>query len=408
MSLVKQRAALAKKAGEYKARLENGEDLTDEQLKTATDLLDQIKSIDDQIADDKVKSDLLGNLYKVSGTSNMASEQEPAAKSIGDHFVNQLKNSGYSGLAKNLEFEAPEYDGAKATTDIAKVGGGEDGYGPYVTDIDKQGVFPAQRRLVIADLIPEGTLGGSVLKYPVFPAVEGNAATVAEAALKPQVSFGQPSWITEGLAEIAAWTGISDTMAEDLPYLVTQINQQLMLLLQLEEENQLLLGDGTASNLTGIMNRDGVQAVSATETDFVDQLARAKARIRIATMQWAADAIVLNPNDYTELTLKRDQNGQYYGGGFFQNAYGNGQLQADQPLWGLRTVTTPLLPEGTALVGSFQSALLFRKGGIKVESTKSHSDWFAKDQIAIRARERVGLEVKWPAAFAKVTVGAGA
>jgi HK97 family phage major capsid protein len=59
---------------------------------------------------------------------------------------------------------------------------------------------------------------------------------------------------------------------------------------------------------------------------------------------------------------------------------------------------------GTALVGAFKTAAqIFRKGGVRVEASNSHADFFVKNLVAIRAEERLALAVYRPAAFGEVT-----
>lgn len=78
-------------------------------------------------------------------------------------------------------------------------------------------------------------------------------------------------------------------------------------------------------------------------------------------------------------------------------------------LWGLRTVVTPSIAQGTALVGAFsQAATVYRKGGVRVESTNSHSDDFTHNLNTVRVEERIGLAVPVPSGFAKVNLAVGA
>lgn len=79
---------------------------------------------------------------------------------------------------------------------------------------------------------------------------------------------------------------------------------------------------------------------------------------------------------------------------------------AEPPIWGRRTVVTAGVPQGTAVVAAWQTAKVFRKGGLRVESTNSHEDDFTNDKITIRLRERLGLQVKYPAAFVRVNLTA--
>ena len=60
-----------------------------------------------------------------------------------------------------------------------------------------------------------------------------------------------------------------------------------------------------------------------------------------------------------------------------------------------------LSPLGSLAFG--QAAQVFRKGGIRVEASNSHSDFFIKNLVAIRAEERLALAVYRPGAFGEVT-----
>jgi HK97 family phage major capsid protein len=107
---------------------------------------------------------------------------------------------------------------------------------------------------------------------------------------------------------------------------------------------------------------------------------------------------VINPADWQSLRLSKDDNGQYYGGGPFTGAYGNGGFSGDM-LWGKPAVVTPSIAQGTALVGAFKTcAQVFRRGGITVEMTNSNEDDFLKNLVAIRAEERAAprrLPARW-------------
>ena len=73
-------------------------------------------------------------------------------------------------------------------------------------------------------------------------------------------------------------------------------------------------------------------------------------------------------------------------------------------LWGLNVAVSPVIPLGTALVGCFKTAaMLFRRGGLRVEVSNSYSDFFIKNLVAIRAEERLALAVYRPSAFGSVT-----
>lgn len=327
---------------------------------------------------------------------------EKPAKSLGEHFVKSL---GDRSLKQPGTIATPEY---KAATDTQAVGGHTGAYGPLITDVDRSFVLPKRERLVVEDLLGSGTVSGTAITYPVFGALEGGTDMVAEGGQKPQLHVADPTWRTDALSEVAGWFKMTDDMAEDLDYVVSEINSTALYDLASRTEAQLLSGDGTGSNVLGIRNRVGVQTHALGEDTVADALFKAAGKVQTAT-GFSADALVIHPLDYEALRLNKDGNGQYFGGGYFQGQYGNGTIMENPPVWGLRTVVTPAVPQGEAVIGAFAAAAkVFRKGGVRVESTNSHADDFTNDKITVRVRARLGLQVKYPAAFIKVALTAPA
>ena len=57
---------------------------------------------------------------------------------------------------------------------------------------------------------------------------------------------------------------------------------------------------------------------------------------------------------------------------------------------------------GTAIIGNSQAATVWNRGGLSVEATNSHQDYFVKDLVAIRAERRLGLTLYRAGAFCEV------
>ena len=239
--------------------------------------------------------------------------------------------------------------------------------------------------------------------------MDGDFTTVAEGGAKPQMHFADPEMVTDGLKKIAGFIKFADEMLEDFGFLVSEINNRGLYQLGLKEEQQLLNGDGSGTNVLGILNRSGIQTEAAADaTDNADSIFRAMTKVATATGM-DADGLMINPLDYQNLRLSKDANGQYFGGGFFAGQYGNGGVMEQPPVWGLPTVITPAVSVGTAVVGAFsQAATVYRKGGIRVESTNSHAEDFTSNLVTTRIEERVALAVRYPAAIVKVTLSSAA
>ena len=195
-------------------------------------------------------------------------------------------------------------------------------------------------------------------------------------------------------------------MIEDLDFWVSEINNRGLYLLSMVEESQLISGDGTGSNVLGLLNRSGIQTElqAATGDNAQDAIFRALTKVQTAT-GLSADAIIINPADYQALRLSRDSNGQYFGGGFFSGEYGNGDVTFRPSLWGMNTVVSAAVPAKTVVVGALKAAAtVYRKGGVRVESTNSDAGKFTKDIVTTRIEERIALAVRVPSAVVKVTL----
>lgn len=386
-------AELAK--GEGRALTEDEIVIMDEHLAKADELSVQIKA-------EQESAERFARVAALAPVDEIKDGGMPEAKSLGEHFA---KHVGEDGLAfvksrAGATVGAPEF---KAATDVHAT---TEYPAALLTDIDRTIVRGYRRPPVVADLLSTGSISGNAVTYYVEAGVEGDFATVAEKGQKPQLHNVAPTAVTDALKKIAAWWDVSDEMVEDLPFMVSEINNRGLYLLSMAEERQLLSGNGTGANLRGLLNRSGIQTETqaATGDSSQDALFRAMTKVQTAT-GLSADGIMINPADYQALRLSKDANGQYFGGGFFSGEYGVGGVVQQPSLWGLRTIVTAAVPAKTAVVGAFKAAAtVYRKGGVRVESTNSDLGKFTSNIITTRMEERVALAVRVPAAVVKVTL----
>lgn len=380
-----------------------GEEVTDAQLTELKEALHKAEALDAELAKVKEANSVFEKLRNIdTGETPL----QPEAKSLGEHFVKSAGDSLKQQGSRRLEISAPEF---KAAGDPAKTTPLVDGFG---TMYQRSIVNQRREKLVAADLMGSANVDLPTIKYLVEKAnriAEGAPASVAEGAQKPYVRFADLDIVTESLSKIAALTKLSDEMIADFGFVADWINNQLIYELSVVEEKQLISGDGTGSNVRGILNRSGIQTVtSAKKANWFDDLYSAISKVAQAT-PLTADGIIMNTADYEVLRLSKDGNGQYIAGGPFQGQYGVGGILVDPPVWGYRTVVTNNIPKGTALVGAFrQGSTILRKGGLRVDSSNTNADDFEKNLVTLRAEERIGLMVPLPSAFVKVTLTAGA
>lgn len=374
-------------------------DLTPEEAAEVKSLLDTVDAKDAQIKHGNEVKSLHARLGAVSENDDDAPEAK-GANSLGEHFV---KDGALDRFRKGFDRRSAAASEFKAATDPFLVGNnGRTQYGGVVAT--------PLRRLTIADLLAQGTMSATSLTYWQQGAVTGAPTTVAENGQKPSINFAFAP-VTETLSKIAALTRVSDESIEDTDYIVSVINNQLASRVQVVEEDQILNGNGTSPNVSGILDRSGIQTYTVPDgvgvTRNLDGIFHGITLVETGAALVPADGIVINPADYERLRLAVDGNSQYFGGGPFTGAYGNDGLQLQPGLWGRRTVITPAIAAGTVLVGAFQQgAQLFRKGGLTVESTNTNGTDFEFNRVTLRAEERILLAVYLPAAFCLVTLDA--
>lgn len=392
-SLKEKRAALVKQLEEKQGLLAAGK-ADGDTIAFVKNALAEVEGIDRQMDGMKQTDDLLaqiGQLNAESGVQHVGGSDAIHAKSVGEYYVKSMQTAGFdvkSAIAHGYEVEC------KANTDTNVEGAPSAGYTPYLTQTDTEPARPYQRPLVVADLFSTGAITGTVLQYPVFDELEGNAKMVEETGAAPQVHWKDPTWKQDKIGKVASFFGISEDMMDDLSWVIGEINDAAQYDLKLQEESQLLSGDGSENNLTGLFNR-GIQTMDKDELSDADRLSKAALQITTTT-NFQADAYVMNPLDFWKLTIAKDANGNYL------------NLTDGAKLWNIPTVATAAITEGTALVGAFKSAKVLRKGGLVVKMTDSDTDDFLHFKQKCRVSERLGLQVKYPKAFVKVTLGKAA
>lgn len=252
------------------------------------------------------------------------------------------------------------------------------------------------RPLAVADLLAPGTTESNIVSYMQESAFTNNANAVAEGAAKPE-SVLTFTAVQDPVRKIAHWLPVTEEMLEDVPQIRSYIDSRLRLGVELEEDDELLNGTGVAPELLGLRNRAGLAAPIARGADTNADAIFKQIMALYSTAFLMPTGIVLNPTNWATTVLTKTTTGEYITGGPFS------PIQTPT-MWGLTVAVTPAQPAAEGLVGAFKTgAQIFRKGGMRVEASNSHQDFFIKNLVAIRAEERLALAVYRPGAIGKVT-----
>jgi HK97 family phage major capsid protein len=402
---------------ELDAKREEGLTLLSSTMKTAEDESRAMSEAELEALDKIAKQgqDIQGKIARLKGSDAMRDRLQAMTgeqrvvratdmRTMGQQFVEsdeyrgffpkQLHRTSASWRSPSIELYDHIHGGLHATTLTTDPASGGKLISPQVLP----GIQPLLfRPNVVADLLASGTTDSNAIQYMVEKTFTNNAAAVLEGAAKPESAMTFDA-TADLVRKLAHWLPVTEEMLEDVPQIRSYIDARLRLGVQIEEDDQLLNGDGIAPNLLGLMNRVGLTPAYAR----VDPMTNAEALFIQTMIIYGTSFImptgyVVNPINWASVVLMKTSTGEYLAGGPFS------PLPA-QTLWGISVAVTPAIVANTALVGAFKTAAqVFRKGGIRVEASNSHQDYFIKNLVAIRAEERLALAVYRPQAIGKVT-----
>lgn len=345
--------------------------------------------------------------------------QQPKLKSIGQMFI---ESAEYKGLMSQFHGGAIN---EKARVQSAPMGvkslitGASDTSGGAFVNTDFTGILEllGRRPLTIRDLVSVRQTESDTVEYVRQTTQMSSAATVPEAtsaaaptapeeggALVPVVGGGyKPEGslafekVTATVKTIAEWVPATKRGLADAKQLRGLIDDELRADLAEEEEDQILNGDGSGENLTGILHTSGIQTQALT-TDMLTTIRKAKTKVRTIG-RVIPNGIVMNPEDVEALDLSKPASGdgQFYGPGPFANA-------GIPTVWGLPIVESEAIEQKTALVGNFSKAVIWDREQASITATDSHADFFIRNLVAVLGEQREAFGVTRPKAFVKATI----
>jgi HK97 family phage major capsid protein len=195
--------------------------------------------------------------------------------------------------------------------------------------------------------------------------------------------------VTATVKTIAEWVPVTKRALADVAQLEGLINDQLSDDVAEAEEAQILNGDGSGENFTGITATSGIQTQDYA-TDLFTTVRKGLTKLRTVG-RVNPTALVLNPSDAETIDLLKDGENRYY--------YGGPQSVGQRTLWGVPIVESETQTAGTGLLGDFSKAVLWDREQTTVTMTDSHSDFFVRNMVAILAEERLAFGVTRPKAF---------
>lgn len=408
----------------YKGEITNEEDYKEvKRLLTEVDALSARANVLQEKEERKnLYTNYLEDLNRpVNGAMPSPDGNKGRYQSPGDQFINSpiyremKQNNRFQSNLGRPEFEVQLKDGtslviagrrARWEEKTLIYGSSATSGGAFVENDRLPGLIDIlQRELTLLDLIMRSGTDSDTIEYVQEDTFTNAAAPTAEATATTGTTGTKPesalaySVQTGPVRTIAHWIPVTNRMLGDAPAIRGIINSRLLLGLDLQLETQLVTGDGTGENLTGLLVKAGVLIQAAGSDSVMDRLYKGRTQVRVTGLA-RPNAYVLHANDWQAIRLTRENAATATLG---QYLMGPPSQVGATTLWGLPVVESLAVTENTGLVGDFNmGATLFDREQAAIR-TGTINDQFVRNMQTILAEMRAGFVIWRPTAFCKVT-----
>lgn len=256
----------------------------------------------------------------------------------------------------------------------------------------------AFRVFTIEDLLTSIPTSANAIDWVRENVFTNNAAEVAEGLQLPQSSITFAN-ATMPVQNVGHFIKITRQLAMDNAAMAAFINRRMVYGVNLRVETQLIGGNGTNPNLSGLTlagnftahgyTAASLTALSLSPTNRFDLIGKMIGDCALA--DYPADVVVVNTGDWWSMRLAKDSQGRYL--------LGDPALPGVPTLFGRPVVASNAMLVGKVWVGSLsQAATLHNREGIVVDLSDSDENNFQLGLVTVRAMRRLALTVEKPAA----------
>lgn len=317
-------------------------------------------------------------------------EQKEASKSWADSF---MEGADLAGMADGRV----KSHSVRVKNTIIGEGGSPQDPVDTLTPADRlSGIVPgAFRALNILDFVMTGRTTSNQIEYTRELAYTNAAAETAEAGAKPESTLTF-ELVNDPVRTIPHFLKASKQVLDDAPMLRSYIDRRLVHGVRNRLQTQILGGNGTSPNISGL-NQSGRHTAFTPTTgeNAIDSLNRAK--YAVIAQDYEPNFIFMNPADWG--TIERIKRGASDDGYVAGDGAGLSYIQGGMTptIWGIPVVLSNSVASGKFYIGDSSAFMLFVREDVNVNVGFENDD-FTKNLVTILAEMRGALAVFTPAA----------
>ena len=343
------------------------------------------------------KSEVVRLAQELKALKETAKEPKSEYKSVAQQLAEQLKAQSEAletlkskkGESINLNIKSA---GTMTTSNVTAVG--TNGLSMLLNQFES-GITPLPRTApFFADLFSSVPTSGNTISYAEMKNPDGGAGMTGEGSSKTQADFDLVE-AKSNVRKITSYIKTSKEALDDIPALAGEINNELLTLVSLKKDAQLLSGDGTGNNLSGVLTvaqtfTGGSLAGTIATPNNYDVLVAGVTEVMKAEVisgdpaGFMPNYIVLNPSDIATMKLTKDLNGNY----IFPVNLPNATSVMDIPV-----ISNARMTAGSFLIMDSSKGNLRIREDVNV-SIGYENDDFTKNLITILAEMRLAFYVK--------------
>jgi HK97 family phage major capsid protein len=254
--------------------------------------------------------------------------------------------------------------------------------------------YDPTRPVHVRQLIPQGSTTSDVVRFVKESAYDNGAAPTAEGATFAESDFDLTAY-DANVRKIGTYFRISEEMLADTPQLTSYLAARAPEKLLMVEDTQILSGNGTSPNLSGIITEAasfaaGAFAGAVTAANEFDVLTVAINQLQ--SNYYTPNYIMVNPTDFNKILLLKSTTNEYLKDQVYQGL---------QPSFlGIPVVINTAVAAGSYLVGNFaMGTQLWIRENLSLEFFREDGTNVRDGFVTVRLQERIALSNYLPNAF---------
>ncbi len=364
------------------------EGIENSMLDFQTKASEEIKNVGVVSADTIQALDKLGEKQREIAERMLEIEQSGVSNSESSPVISMGKQFTDSDVYKN--YTGGQTQKARFEIQNNTLVGSDDNVAPD----RKAAIVPGDSQiLTLENIFPTIPTSSNAIEYTKEASYTNSAAEAAEAAEKGESDLTW-SLVNMPVSTVAHWLKISRQLASDAPALAAYVNLRMIYGVNQRVETQLAVGNGTAPNISGILDTGNFTAHGFANADLGAAMIKfalvRKIMASLAISGFRADGILLNPAAAAQIDIDH-----------FQASTNAARFSTDENgqarMFGVPVIESAAVTADQVIVGAFaQCGTIHDRESVVVEMSDSDDDNFTKNLVTIRAERRLALTIERP------------